>query len=82
MKLEEMFENLFEKKRLDNGKNFSLWVGNCRVFCGNISKYSWWFRVFGRGISCRNGNVWGLRFSERNGYSKYMRIGKWIIHKI
>lgn len=36
-----------------------------------------WFRVFGRGIAWKNLAVHPLIFSERNGYTKHLKIGKW-----
>jgi hypothetical protein len=38
-----------------------------------------WFRLFNKGLSWKNVNIMGLKFSERNGFSKYLKIGKWII---
>lgn len=38
-----------------------------------------WFRLFNKGLSWKNVNVMGLNFSERNGFSKYLKMGKWII---
>ena len=37
-----------------------------------------WFRIFGRGLTWKHENR-GLIFSERNGYKKYIKLGKWII---
>jgi len=37
-----------------------------------------WFRVFGRGFNWKHEKR-GLLFSERNGYSKYWKVGKWIV---
>lgn len=34
-----------------------------------------WFRFFGIGLSWKHEN-YGLTFSQRNGYFKYIRIGK------
>lgn len=38
-----------------------------------------WFRLFGYGLHIKNVNLNPLLFSERNGHTKYLRIGKWII---
>jgi len=43
-----------------------------------IFKDTGWFRLFGRGLKWKHENL-GLLFSERNGYKKYLKIGKWII---
>lgn len=40
-----------------------------------------WFRLFGIGLSWKHENC-GLTFGQRNGYSKYVRIGKWIFRLI
>ena len=50
-----------------------------------FSKYSgdgfWWFRFGskGPGIKAKQITKHLLLFSERNGYTKFIRIGKWII---
>lgn len=36
-----------------------------------------WFRVFGRGLKWKDTKIHCLTFSERNGYSKAIRIGCW-----
>jgi hypothetical protein len=38
-----------------------------------------WFRLFGRGLKWKDTSIHGLMFSERNGYSKGIQIGKWRI---
>ena len=53
------------------------------LFCYNIwtsvhgSKWGW-FRIFGYGLKWKHESR-GLLFSERNGYKKYIKIGKWYI---
>ncbi len=40
-----------------------------------------WFRVFGVGISARNITASpqnALTFSERNGYKRYLKVGRWV----
>jgi len=48
-----------------------------------FSKYKddgfWWFRFWGYGLHGKNIKKHGLLFSERNGYTKYFKIGNWII---
>jgi len=39
------------------------------------SKNIFWFRIFNYGL-CFNTT---MRFSQRYGYTKYIKIGKWII---
>lgn len=38
-----------------------------------------WFRLFGRGLKWKDTSIHGLMFSETNGYSKGVQIGKWRI---
>lgn len=38
-----------------------------------------WFRLFGIGIKWKDISIHGLLFSERNGYAKGLKIGKWLI---
>jgi len=45
----------------------------------NIGIGHFWFRVFGYGLSFMNRDIHPPLFSERNGYSKVLRIGKWSI---
>lgn len=48
-----------------------------------FSKYKsdgfWWFRIFGYGLCGKDLTKHFLLFSERNGYTKTLRIGKWSI---
>ena len=37
-----------------------------------------WFRIFGCGLIWKHESN-NLRFSERYGYKKYLKIGKWVI---
>lgn len=55
-----------------------------------ISKYfSWcrydgglWFRIYGVGLRIQDRNKHPALFSERNGHTKVLRIGKWSIRVI
>lgn len=38
-----------------------------------------WLCIFNIGFVIKDINVHGLMFSERNGYKKYVKIGRWII---
>jgi hypothetical protein len=38
-----------------------------------------WIRFFGIGFSVKNTNIVPLRFSERNGYTKSIKVGKFYI---
>lgn len=47
------------------------WVSNHFANAG-------WFRLFGRGLEWKHESL-GLRFSERNGNKKYLKVGNWVI---
>ena len=54
------------------------------IFETNVWSYYYnngygWFRLFGKGLKWKNSLIHGLNFSERNGYSKVLKIGKWNI---
>jgi len=55
----------------------------CNWFiCGhfNFEQGSYWIRFFKkRGIQLNDRNINPAPFSERNGYKKTLRIGKWAI---
>ena len=38
-----------------------------------------WIRFFGIGFAIRDIAKHGLSFSERGGYEKYIRLGKWVV---
>lgn len=38
-----------------------------------------WFRVFGKGLKWKDTSIHRLMFSERNGYKKGLKIGRWYI---
>lgn len=38
-----------------------------------------WFRIYGIGLNVQDRNKHPELFSERNGYTKCLRIGKWSI---
>ena len=48
-----------------------------RIFSKYKTKGFWWFRVFGYGLSYVNLTNGKLSFSERNGFSRYIKIGRW-----
>lgn len=50
-----------------------------RVLAYYKGEKMFWFRICGIGLSFRNINRWPLLFSERNGYTKYFRIGNIVI---
>jgi hypothetical protein len=51
-----------------------------KIIQGMFDKHQFWIRIFGKGITARNINkTYGLLFSERNGYKKYIKMGNWVI---
>lgn len=50
-----------------------------RIFSSYYHNRSGWFRIFGVGLKWKDTTVHALLFSERNGYSKGLQIGKWRI---
>ena len=38
-----------------------------------------WFRLFGRGLKWKDTSIHELLFSERNGYSRGVQVGRWYI---
>lgn len=51
-----------------------------RFFSSHTSDGRGWFRIMGYGLSWKNTKKHDLIFSERYGYRKGFRIGKYIIH--
>jgi hypothetical protein len=41
-----------------------------------------WFRFFGKGLCIKNTKKWPKLFSERNGYTKHIMIGNWLIKSV
>ena len=49
------------------------------LFCAHWNRVSGWFRLFGRGLYCKDRTECPLSFSERNGYTKVLNVGNWLI---
>lgn len=47
-------------------------------WASSINRKGGWLRIFGYGLTWKH-ETEGLMFSERMGYTKYLKIGKWII---
>ena len=47
-----------------------------------IEKHLGWLQVFNWGFSWKNVKVHPLYFSERNGYTKYVKLGNWVFIKL
>ena len=50
-----------------------------RVWSFYYKDRSGWFRIFGKGLKWKDVTRHDLLFSERNGYSKALNVGKWRI---
>jgi len=53
-----------------------------RIYCSYKGDGMFWFRIFGRGLSIRDTNKHPLTFSERNRYTWYLKIKRFIINFI
>lgn len=49
------------------------------LFCYYYNDDFGWFRLFGIGLTWKDFSKHGLIFSERYGYTKYLKIGKYVI---
>ena len=58
-------------------KQFNFKVFGINIWASHHSKKQGWLRIFGKGIKWKHKSV-GLIFSERNGYTKYFKIGNYI----
>lgn len=67
-----------EKQVLQKIRQRKLRLFGCTFFMSNSYKYAGWFRFMGIGLRWKHESI-GLFFSERQGYTKYIKIGKWII---
>ena len=52
---------------------------NLGWYCSHKSDGRFWFRIFGYGLNFKDVTKHTLLFSERNSYTKYLKIGKWCI---
>lgn len=64
--------------KTDNINQYCLSIFNISVFVVSSLKNRYWFRVFGFGLRIKHKSI-PLRFSERNGYSKYKTVGNYRI---
>lgn len=72
----------FKKMYLsDDSVQYVLRVYGITIWCSLHTKYCSWFRLLGVGFLWKRFK-YGLTFSERNGYKKYIHIGKWVIEFI
>lgn len=64
----------FGKEGLDNHRWLTL--GPMTI---DWQKDHWWVRICRRIVWFRDYNRYGLTFSQRNGITKFWRVGRWIV---
>lgn len=64
--------------KIHDGTQYKFGLFGITIWISNHFSYAGWFRLFGIGVSWKHESL-GLLFSQRNGYSKYIKIGKWVI---
>lgn len=55
-------------------------LSSCITYCSYPGGF--WFRVYGVGLRVQDRTMHPALFSERNGYIKVLRVGKWSIRVI
>jgi hypothetical protein len=69
--------NYFKKTVIsENNMQYALCLLGIVVLVAYCTPKQNWLRIFGRGIMWKHKSK-GLRFSQRNGYEKYWKIGEW-----
>jgi len=68
---------IFTRRRFGE-RHIIIYIHKVPVWMSVYSKHMGWFRLFGVGLKWKHSYKVGLTFSERNGYRKYLKIGKWI----
>lgn len=63
---------------LNAGTQYVLRIFNINLWTSWHFAKIGWFRIFGKGIKYKH-ITQGLLFSERYGYTKFLKIGDWII---
>lgn len=53
-----------------------------KIWCSYKADGIFWFRIFGKGLVIEDRNKIPALFSERNGYTKVLRIGKWVTKNV
>lgn len=57
----------------------SLSMKDYRVCCWSYAEGSLWFRIFGLGLSISDIRKWPQTFSQRNGYTRWFKLGRFKI---
>ena len=50
-----------------------------RILQKHYNNGTGWFRIFGYGLKFKDLNRHSLLFSERNGYTKWLKMGHWYV---
>ena len=74
---QEYLDYIFKDHK--NTKTYSVKVGRVNVFGWSYHNRFGWFKIFGKGIKWKDTSIHRLMFSERNGYKKGLKIGRWYI---
>jgi hypothetical protein len=64
---------------ISNYKQYVLRLFGVGIWATCTSKDAGWIRILGKGISWKDTTTQEPLFSERNGYRKNIRIGKWLL---
>ena len=70
--------NYIKKTKFEDSTQLVLCLLGVTIWTSLYSKNQSWFRLFGRGFMWKHQDK-GLRFSQRYGYTKYFKLGKWFI---
>ena len=70
--------NYIKRTKFEDSTQLVLCLFGVTCWVSLHSKQTSWFRLFGRGLMWKHQDK-GLRFSERYGYTKYLKLGKWIV---
>jgi hypothetical protein len=72
--------NTPDKFLLDESGQYPFFYGKSLkilFFCAYWQRNSFWFRIFGYGLRGNRINEYPIMFSERNGYTKTIKLGNW-----
>ena len=73
-----MRNKLLFRAKIHEGRQTLLCLFGITIWVSNHYRTAGWFRFFGTGLKWKHQTV-GLTFSERNVYSKFVKIGRWVI---
>jgi len=70
--------NYIKKTKFEDSTQFVLCLFGVTCWASAHSKQTSWIRLFGIGLMWKHQDK-GLIFSQRYGYTKYLKLGKWIV---